>query len=72
MLYKLDETLKINPDAKVELILEGSASKPQTVNYNDALSQRRLDSVVQYIRSIGQLANAIDVTKQLTLVFYMD
>jgi|688.fasta_scaffold00077_108 outer membrane protein OmpA-like peptidoglycan-associated protein len=68
MLYKLDETLKINPDAKVELILEGSASKPQTVNYNDALSQRRLDSVVQYIRSIGQLANAIDVTKQLTLV----
>lgn len=56
MLLKLDEVLKINPDAKVEIILEGSASKPQTTAYNDELSNRRIDSVVQYIRSIGSLS----------------
>jgi outer membrane protein OmpA-like peptidoglycan-associated protein/uncharacterized protein YktA (UPF0223 family) len=44
---KLDEIL-IAKKGKVTLTLEGSASSPNTVDYNQLLSQRRIDSVKKW------------------------
>ena len=39
----------LNEGSTVEVLLQGSASSPNSVNYNKSLSERRIDSVIQYI-----------------------
>ena len=39
----------LNAGSTVEVLLQGSASSPNSVNYNKSLSERRIDSVIQYI-----------------------
>lgn len=55
MLTQLSNTLEQNPNATAQLVLVGSASKPQTKNYNISLSQRRLESAILWIKSVGNL-----------------
>ena len=66
-LILLDQRLLQYPQATAELVLRGTASSPASVDYNRALGQRRVDSAVQYIRSIGNLGRYID-EKRLTIV----
>ena len=39
----------LNAGSTVRILLQGSASSPNDVNYNKALSSRRMDSVIQYM-----------------------
>lgn len=52
MLIQLCKTLGENENATASIELVGSASKPQTKNYNISLSERRIESVIKYIGSI--------------------
>jgi len=51
--------------ATIRLVLAGSASAPNTRAYNKILSQRRVDSVIKYLRKVngGVLANYLDSQK---------
>ena len=55
MLIQLSKDLENDETATCHLVLESSASNPQTVTYNELLSQRRMTSAITYIESIGQL-----------------
>lgn len=52
-LYNIFENNKtfdgLNTTANIDIALEGSASPPRTQNYNQTLSERRVNSVVNYI-----------------------
>jgi outer membrane protein OmpA-like peptidoglycan-associated protein len=74
------ESNKLNIDSKInlmkqnlsqggvfEIVLSGSASSPQTVEYNDALSQRRINSVKKYFLETLGLQTYLD-NKQITFV----
>lgn len=39
----------LNAGSTVEVLLQGSASSPNSVDYNKSLSKRRINSVIQYI-----------------------
>ena len=65
MLLQLSATLDNNPSATANIILIGSASMPQTETYNVSLSQRRIDSVKQYVALVGNLGQYI-ATNRLT------
>ena len=39
----------LNAGSTVEVLLQGSASSPNNVDYNKSLSKRRIDSVIQYM-----------------------
>ena len=45
----------LNAGSTVEVLLQGSASSPNDVNYNKALSKRRIDSVIQYLLPLTPL-----------------
>lgn len=55
MLIQLSKDLDNDDTATCNLVLESSASNPQTVPYNELLSQRRMTSAIKYIESIGNL-----------------
>ena len=42
-----------NTSATIRIVLAGSASAPNTKSYNKALSQRRVDSVIKYLRAVN-------------------
>lgn len=42
-----------NKGQRVNILLQGSASAPQSVSYNIPLSERRIDSVLQYFNSFS-------------------
>ena len=65
MLLQLSTTLDNNPSATANIILVGSASMPQSETYNKSLSQRRIDSVKQYVALVGNLNQYIQ-TGRLT------
>jgi hypothetical protein len=67
LLVKLGDRLKNNANIQIELVLESSASAPASNPYNVSLSQRRMDSVVQYISGFQQLGQYIG-TGKMTLV----
>ena len=65
-LRSLSDDLTNDPSATATILLEGTASAPQKVDYNQRLSVRRNDAVIQYIASIGNLGSLIQ-NKQLFL-----
>lgn len=52
----------LSSSAEVELVLDGSASAPNTASYNKNLSQRRISSVQNYLRAWngGKLKKYVD------------
>ena len=60
MLIQLSKDLDNDLNAKCHLVLESSASNPQTIDYNELLSQRRMVSAIRYIESIGNLKTYIE------------
>ena len=66
MLIQLSRDLENDVNATCNLVLESSASNPQSESYNQLLSQRRMKSAVQYIASIGNLTTYIS-SGRLTL-----
>ena len=68
MLIQLSKDLENDETATCHLVLESSASNPQTIPYNELLSQRRMVSAIKYIESIGQLKKFMEtVPKRLTI-----
>jgi hypothetical protein len=55
MLITLDKDLENDKQATCQLVLESSASNPQTEAYNLRLSERRQNSSLQYILGTGNL-----------------
>jgi len=66
MLIQLSKDLENDVNATCNLVLESSASNPQSESYNQLLSKRRMNSAVQYIASIGKLTTYIS-SGRLTL-----
>ena len=58
---------KLSQGGKLEIVLVGSASSPQTEQYNDKLSQRRIDAVRKYFLETLGLQVYLD-NKQITFV----
>ena len=68
MLIQLSKDLENDETATCHLVLESSASNPQTIPYNELLSQRRMVSAIKYIESIGQLKKFMESSpKRLTI-----
>lgn len=66
MLIQLSKDLENDVNSTCNMVLESSASNPESVDYNQLLSQRRMNSAVQYIASIGSLSTYIS-SGRLTL-----
>ena len=58
---------KLSQGGRVEIRLIGSASSPQTLEYNDKLSQRRIDAVKKYFLETLGLQTYLD-NKQITII----
>ena len=65
MLLQLSATLENNLTATANIIFSGSASMPQSETYNVSLSERRIQSVIEYIKLVGNLGEYV-ATKRLT------
>jgi len=65
MLIQLSKDLDNDVNATCHIVLESSASNPQTIEYNELLSQRRMVSAIKYIESIGNLKTYVE-NKRLT------
>ena len=59
MFIQLSKDMENDEGATCNLVLKSSASNPQTVPYNELLSQRRMVSAIKYIESIGNLKQYI-------------
>lgn len=68
LIDELDKQFRNNPEGTVTIVVNASASAPAKVAYNKVLSEKRIDSAIEYITKNSKMVQYVTGTPQRLIV----